>query len=139
LDPNPASITERELQAWVDDGVIEYLGNVQSVQAALAACRFYVLPSYYREGTPRSVLEALATGRPVITTDAPGCRETVRHGQNGILVAPRNSADLSSAMIKLIELPQTDIQRMADASLAMARDKYDVHEVNAQILRVMGL
>jgi glycosyltransferase involved in cell wall biosynthesis len=138
LDPNPSSIKAAELQAWVDEGVIEYLGAVRPVQTALAACRFYVLPSY-REGTPRSVLEALATGRPVITTDAPGCRETVVCGENGILVEPRNSDALAAAMIKLIEMPAPDIQRMADASLALARDKYDVHKVNAEILSVMGL
>jgi glycosyltransferase involved in cell wall biosynthesis len=139
LDPNPSSIKAAELQAWVGEGVIEYLGTVRPVQTALAACRFYVLPSYYREGTPRSVLEALATGRPVITTDAPGCRETVVHGENGILVEPRNADALAAAMIKLLKMPATDIQRMADASLALARDKYDVHKVNAKILSVMGL
>lgn len=69
LDPNPASIRPDELQSWVDSGVIEYLGDIHNVQGALAACRYYVLPSY-REGTPRSVLEAMATGRPIITTDA---------------------------------------------------------------------
>lgn len=138
LDSNPASIKAAELKAWVEEGVIEYLGTVRPVQTALAACRFYVLPSY-REGTPRSVLEALATGRPVITTDAPGCRETVVHGENGLLVTPRDAEALAAAMIALIEMPEADIQRMADASLAMARDKYDVHKVNAEILSVMGL
>jgi glycosyltransferase involved in cell wall biosynthesis len=138
LDPNPSSIEAAELQAWVDEGAIEYLGTLRLVQTALAACRFYVLPSY-REGTPRSVLEALATARPVITTSAPGCRETVVHGENGILVEPRNADALAAAMIKLLEMPAADIQRMADASLALARDKYDVHKVNAEILSVMGL
>jgi len=138
LDPNPASIKAVELQAWVEEGMIEYLGSLRRAQTALTECRFYVLPSY-REGTPRSVLEALATGRPVITTDAPGCRETVVHGENGILVEPRNADALAAAMIKLLEMPAADIQRMADASLALARDKYDVHKVNAEILSVMGL
>jgi glycosyltransferase involved in cell wall biosynthesis len=138
LDPNPASIKPAELQSWLNDGVIEYLGAVQQVQAVLAECRFYVLPSY-REGTPRSVLESLATARPVITTDVPGCRETVIHGENGLLVPPQDAEALAEAMIQLIEMPEVDLQRMADASLKLARDKYDVHKVNFEILQVMGL
>jgi glycosyltransferase involved in cell wall biosynthesis len=138
LDPNPSGVKAAELQTWQDSGVVDYLGNVDSVQTALAACRFYVLPSY-REGTPRSVLEALATGRPVITTDAPGCRETVVHGENGLLVPPRDAPALAAAMIQLLETPDTEIQRMAQASLALACEKYDVHKVNKAILEAMGL
>ncbi|ANB03913.1 glycosyltransferase family 4 protein [Ectothiorhodospira sp. BSL-9] len=138
LDPNPAGVKAAELREWVDSGVVEYLGDVQPVQPTLAGCRCYVLPSY-REGTPRSVLEALATGRPVITTDAPGCRETVVHGQNGFLVQPRDAYALAEAMIRLLEEPDSEVERMALASLALARDKYDVHKVNARLLEVMGL
>lgn len=138
LDPNPVGIKTDEVQRWVREGVIEYLGELDRVQSALHDCRFYVLPSY-REGTPRSVLEALATGRPVITTDAPGCRETVFHGENGILVPPGDVDALSQAMVQLIEASEGEIRRMADASLELARDRYDVHEVNAEILQVMGL
>ena len=75
------------------------------VQEALAQCRFYVLPSFYREGTPRSVLDAMATGRPIITTDAPGCRETVEHGVNGLLIPPRHAGALADAMVRMIESP----------------------------------
>lgn len=76
-DANPAALTEEEMNAWVDEGAIEYLGEASDVRPFLAACDVYVLPSY-REGTPRTVLEAMATARPIITTDAPGCRETVK-------------------------------------------------------------
>lgn len=138
FDGNPTSIKMTEVKKWVEEGVIEYLGDLTSVQEALATCRVYVLPSY-REGTPRSVLEAMATGRPVITSDAPGCRETVIHGENGLLVKPRDADALALAMIELIEMDKADVNRMADASLAMARDKYDVDKVNAEILRVMRL
>jgi glycosyltransferase involved in cell wall biosynthesis len=137
LDLNPAAIPKRELDAWVREGVIEYLGDLPHVQCALAACRFYVLPSY-REGTPRSVLEALATARPVITTDAPGCRETVLHGHNGLLVPPRNAGALAAAMLQMIRQSDTETQRMAQASLELARDRFDVQKVNAQLLSVMG-
>ena len=138
LDPNPAGINQQELQAWIETGAIEYLGEVWPVQDALAQCRFYVLPSY-REGTPRSVLEAMATGRPIITTDAPGCRETVEHGVNGLLIPPRDAGALAEAMIRMIEASDAEVQRMADASLALAREKYDVHKVNQRMLEIMGL
>jgi glycosyltransferase involved in cell wall biosynthesis len=139
LDPNPAGVKAAEVQAWTEARIVEYLGKVHPVQPLLVACRFYILPSYYREGTPRSVLEALATGRPVITTDAPGCRETVVHGENGLLVPSRDAHALAEAMIQLLEAPAADVERMAQASLALARGKYDVHKVNAQLLEVMGL
>jgi len=138
LDPNPAGIRIEELQGWVGVGGIEYLGEISSVQKAIAAARFYVLPSY-REGTPRSVLEALATGRPVITTDAPGCRETVIDGVNGYLVPPRDAKALADAMIKMLEATEEQINTMAQASLALAREKYDVCKVNAQMFEIMGL
>jgi glycosyltransferase involved in cell wall biosynthesis len=138
LDPNPAGIRRQELQSWMDSGAIEYLGDVSPAQPVLADCRYYVLPSY-REGTPRSVLEAMATGRPIITTDAPGCRETVENGLNGLLVPPRNAEALAEAMIQMLEAPDSIIQRMADASLAIVREKFDVHKVNQQMLEIMGL
>lgn len=137
FDPNPAAICTQELETWIADGLIEYLGDLRTVQGALAGCRFYVLPSY-REGTPRSVLEAMATGRPILTTDVPGCRETVIHGVNGFLVPPRNPDALADAMLRLIEQPEAKIQRMAEASLVLARDRFDVCKVNAQLLEVIG-
>jgi len=137
LDTNPSSITRDELNQWISEGVIEYLGDLSSVQPALAACRFYVLPSY-REGTPRSVLEAMATGRPILTTNAPGCRETVIDGVNGFLVPPRNSEALANAMLRLIEQPESETHRMAQASLNLARERFDVHKVNTQLLEAMG-
>jgi glycosyltransferase involved in cell wall biosynthesis len=138
LDPNPAAINYNELREWIEEGVIEYLGVVRQVQPVLATCRYYVLPSY-REGTPRSVLEAMAIGRPIITTDAPGCRETVTHEYNGLLVPPRDIDALSAAMIRLIETPKVEIQGMAKASLDIVRDQFDAHKVNARILQVMDL
>ena len=126
LDPNPASVSQAELDAWVAESVIDYLGPVHPVhpvQPELSNCRYYVLPSY-REGTPRSVLEAMATGRPIITTDAPGCRETVEHGVNALLVPPRDPDALASAMLELLAAPEHRIQAMADDSLRMARERW---------------
>ncbi|MEX0387409.1 glycosyltransferase family 4 protein [Spiribacter onubensis] len=138
LDPNPASVSQAELDAWIAEGVIDYLGPVHPVQPELTNCRYYVLPSY-REGTPRSVLEAMATGRPIITTDAPGCRETLEHGVNGLLVPPRDPDALASAMLELLSAPEKRSQSMADESLRMARERFDVHRVNDEILAVLGL
>lgn len=139
LDPNPASVSQAELDAWVAESVIDYLGPVHPVQPELSNCRYYVLPSSYREGTPRSVLEAMATGRPIITTDAPGCRETVERGVNGLLVPPRDSDALASAMLELLSGPEKRIQSMADESLRMARERFDVHRVNDQILEILEM
>lgn len=138
LDPNPTGVKPAEVKLWSEQGIIEYLGEVRPVQPLLASCRFYVLPSYYREGTPRSVLEALATGRPIITTDSPGCRETVIHQKNGLLVPPRDAYALARAMIQLLEASDSEVQDMASASLALARDRFDVNKVNNQLLEVMG-
>jgi glycosyltransferase involved in cell wall biosynthesis len=138
FDRNPTSIKVIEVKQWVDEGVIEYLGDLSSVQQALAACQIYVLPSY-REGTPRSVLEAMATCRPIIATDVPGCRETVIHGKNGLLVPPHDSDALAEAIIQMIDRPPLNLQKMADSSLELAREKFDVRKVNAAILHSMNL
>lgn len=137
LDPNPLSIQDVELAGWQADGTIEYLGPLDDVRPAFAAARVYVLPSY-REGTPRTVLEAMAMGRPIVTTDAPGCRETVVDGVNGYLVPVRDDMALEQAMERFIIEPEL-AERMGAESLRLAREKYDVHKVNAVILEAMGV
>jgi glycosyltransferase involved in cell wall biosynthesis len=137
LDENPMCIRAKELETWRLDGAIEYLGHLDDVRPAFAAARVYVLPSY-REGTPRTVLEAMAMGRPIVTTDAPGCRETVVEGRNGFLVPVRDVEALAVAMERFILEPEL-AERMGKESLAIAREKYDVHKINAVIMRVMGV
>ncbi len=137
LDPNPAAIGKDQIETWNRAGVIEYLGEARDVRQHLAACKVYVLPSY-REGTPRTVLEAMATGRPVITTDAPGCRETVAHGENGFLVPVKDVGALVEAMERFITHPEW-IPRMGERGREIAEIKYDVRKVNAAILRHMHL
>lgn len=134
---NPAGISEREVQAWVDEGIVEYLGKLQDVRPALANCSVYVLPSY-REGTPRTVLEAMAMGRPVITTDVPGCRQTLQDGENGFLVPVKNVPALASVMERFIEHPEL-ITPMGQTGRTIAVEKYDVHKVNAVILDTLDL
>ena len=140
LDPNPSAIKKEELAAWQAEGIIEYLGTVQDVRPALAACHVYVLPSY-AEGTPRSVLEAMATGRPILTTDVPGCRETVNPGSNGVLVKARDAGALAEGMRGMIERAKSPgtLETMGQASRELAEQKFDVRAVNRVILDSMGL
>ncbi len=137
IDSNPDSITQDELDAWVEEGTVEYLGKLADVRPAIAQSTVYVLPSY-REGTPRTVLEAMAMGRPVITTDAPGCRETVVNGDNGFLVPVKSVDELETAMLGFVLDPDL-AQRMGQRSRAIAEEKYDVHKVNAVMLCEMGI
>ena len=153
LDPNPAALQREEIDLWTTDGQIRYVPGADDVRPFLSDCHVYVLPSY-REGTPRTVLEAMATGRPIITTDAPGCRETVpltekgkrqkaagdlvMEGENGFLVCVRDAVALEQAMRRFIEEPEL-IERMGMRSREIAEEKYDVHEVNEVMIEAMGL
>lgn len=137
IDENPEAITQNQLDEWVSSGVVNYWGKLNDVRPAITASSVYVLPSY-REGTPRSVLEAMSMGRAIITTDAPGCRETVNEGENGFLVPVKDSQKLAEAMLKFIEHPIL-YQTMGDASRKIAESKYDVHKVNAHMISEMQL
>lgn len=101
IDENPMAITQSQLDEWIDAGVVNYWGKLQDVRPAITASSVYVLPSY-REGTSRSVLEAMSMGRPIITTDAPGCRETVDDSVNGFLVPIKKVDELADAMEKFL-------------------------------------
>jgi glycosyltransferase involved in cell wall biosynthesis len=136
IDPAPNALTQAELDGLIADG-IDFLGWLDDVRPAIAQHSVYVLPSY-REGTPRSVLEAMACGRAIITTDAPGCRETVVPGENGLLVPPRDADALLRAMLHFIEEPAA-AARMGAASRALAERKYDVRLVNEALLGHAGL
>lgn len=137
IDENPDAISQAELDEWVQSGTLAYWGRLQDVRPAIAQCSAYVLPSY-REGIPRTVLEAMAMGRAIVTTDAPGCRETVVDGDNGFLVPVKCVDGLAQAMQRFIDNPDL-IARMGQRSRAIAEEKYDVHKVNAVMLREMGL
>ena len=102
---NAASVPETQLKAWHEEGVIEWRGFQKDIRPALREATLFCLPTYYREGLPKVVLEAMAMGRPVITTDAIGCREAVRDGDNGRLIPPRDSAALATAINELLADP----------------------------------
>lgn len=137
IDENPSAITQQELDQWVANKTVKYWGKLTDVRPAIAESSVYVLPSY-REGTPRTVLEAMAMGRAIITTDAPGCRETVIDGDNGFLVEVKSVESLVEAMQKFINQPEL-IEKMGNRSREIALDKYDVNQVNKHMMQEMGL
>jgi glycosyltransferase involved in cell wall biosynthesis len=137
LDTNPGALREHEVRSWADAGFLEWHGHVPDVRPYFAQTSVYVLPSY-REGVPRSTQEAMAMARPVITTDAPGCRETVVQGVNGFLVPPRDVDALVAAMERFILQPEL-ILSMGQASRKLAEERFDVHKINQRILEVIGI
>ncbi|MFH4515958.1 glycosyltransferase family 4 protein [Vibrio alginolyticus] len=136
-DPSPDGIKLDEVHQWTESGAIKYSGATTDVRPFIENCAIYVLPSYH-EGMPRTVLEAMAMGRPILTTDVPGCRETVIDGENGWLVEKANAEQLAERMIWFIE-NQDKWQEMGKISHDMANEKFDVHKVNVEILKIMGL
>nr|WP_225167727.1 glycosyltransferase family 4 protein [Ensifer sp. IC4062] len=138
FDSNPTAISRDEIDGWVREGILEYLGYTQDVRPYLAGCSVFVLPSYYREGIPRSILEALATGRPIVTTDLPGCRDTVQPGVNGLVVQPRDPLSLAEAMSVFARNARLAAE-MGRQSRYIAQARFDVHMVNQMLLDRMHL
>lgn len=132
LDDNPESYTSQDLSRWEQEKIITYIKPHKDVRPFLAASDVFVLPSY-REGTPRSILEAMCMAMPIVTTNTAGCKETVEEGVNGFLVPVRDSESLSYAMRRFIESPEL-ILLMGAKSLDLVKKKYDVRMVNRTIL-----
>lgn len=137
FDEGPDAIRPDELAGWVDGGDVEFCGKLSDVRPAIAECTVYVLPSY-REGMPRTVLEAMAAGRAIVTTDAPGCRATVVDGENGFLVPARSVDALAGAMLRFVDEPGL-ASRMGLRSRKIARDRFDVRKVNEAMLAGMEI
>lgn len=136
-DPSPDRVDPAEVERWQREGIVEYAGHAADVRPHLAACHVYVLPSY-AEGLPRTVLEAMAIGRPVLTTDAPGCRDTVVDGENGFLVPVRDAAALAERMEWFLA-HRAEWPRLGAASRRLVESRFDVRAVNAEMLRILGL
>ena len=134
---NPGALHADQVQELVATGVIDYPGQVANVVDWIANSDVFVLPSY-REGVPRSTQEAMAVGRAVITTDVPGCRETVVDGVNGFIVPKWNPQDLAGKMIYLIENPKK-IAEMGEESYKIAQEKFDARKVNERLLKILGV
>ncbi len=136
LDENPSGVARAELDQWTRSGTVEWLGRLEDVRPALAACAVFVLPSH-REGMPMAALEAMSTGRAVVTCDVAGCREAVVDGESGILVPPRAPAALAVAMEQFLEDP-TLASRMGRAARARAEREFDSVKVNARMMAALG-
>ncbi|MEK3658377.1 glycosyltransferase family 4 protein [Paenibacillus sp. FSL F4-0236] len=137
FDVNPNALAYDDIQPYIVSNIVNYLGETKDVRPFLEQSSVFVLPSY-REGTPRTVLEAMAMGRAIITTNAPGCRETVVDGLNGFLVPVKDVESLANSMIYLIE-NQNDLKSKAKESLNICKQKYDVIKVNDSIIKHLGL
>lgn len=125
------------VESFINDGTVERFEETDDVRPYYEMCSVYVLPSY-REGTPRTVLEAMAMGRPIITTDTQGCRETVKDGVNGFLIPVKNSDAIAEKMIWFIEHPDA-VREMGKQSHQYVLEKFDVNKVNADMIRIMKL
>lgn len=132
---NPFGLLESELEGYLTAGIVNYLGHVDNVQDYLIKSSVFVLPSY-REGVPRSTQEAMAIGRPVITTDVPGCRETVENGVNGFLIPAFDANALANKMLEFIEHPNI-INEMGKHSRRIAELKFDINKINNKLIHIL--
>ncbi len=124
-DPgNPAAVPEASVRGWVDEGLVEWIGHVDDMPALFASTDIFVLPSYYREGLPKSLIEAAACATPLITTDMPGCRDVVVDGVDGLIVPPRDAEALSAAIMRLLDAPEL-ARKLGLAARAKALAKFD--------------
>jgi glycosyltransferase involved in cell wall biosynthesis len=137
-DSNRTGISASEVHRLSTEYPVEFLAETRDVRPYLAQCSVFVLPSFYREGLPRTILEAMSSGRAVITTDMPGCRDPIEHEGNGLLVQPKSPQDLAQAMKRLIEDPEM-LGKMSRRSREIAEQIYDVRIVNRMLLEAMDL
>ena len=136
FDQSIGALKPEDIQPFIEDGSIEFPGEVKDPVAFYSSCSVFVLPSYYREGLPRTILEAMSCGRPVITTDWPGCREPIVNGKNGFLVEVQNSDALAEKMI-LLAKNRAMLEYMGEAAWNHCRENYAVETVNAQMREIL--
>ncbi len=133
---NPNAVAEDQMASWLKNGYVTYWGSSTDVREFLALADCVVLPSY-REGTPRTLLEAAAMGRPLVATDVPGCREVVRDGFNGLLCRPRDSQDLADKMQTILQMPGAQLAHMGQAGRQWIEERFDEHRVIEEYLEVL--
>ena len=137
LDTSIGALKMEDIQPYIDDGSIEFPGEVKDPVAFYQQCSVFVLPSYYREGLPRTLLEAMSCGRAIITTDWPGCREPVEDGVNGFMIPVRDAEILAQRMETLAK-DSALAERMGAAAYETCRRKYEVSIINAQMRKTIG-
>lgn len=134
----PDAIKSEELMPFVEDGSVELFHETDDIPKYYAMTSVFVLPTAYREGTPRVILEAMASARAIITTNTPGCKETVIEGENGYFVQPHNPEELAEKMRIFVENPEK-ITRFGQKSYEICKEKYEVSITNQRMLEIMGL
>lgn len=134
LADNPNAIKEAELIEAHNKKIIDYRGSTNNVNEVLENADIAVMPSYYREGIPRFLLECLSKGLPIITTNMPGCKETVVNNKNGFLIEPKSLHDLIEALQKMINITDTAYENMSNYSRALAEEKFDINKINETYL-----
>ncbi|MEM3227303.1 MAG: glycosyltransferase family 4 protein [Thermoplasmata archaeon] len=122
---NPSAVSKSVIEDWESKGLVKYLGSTKDVRPFICKADVVVLPSYYREGIPRSLLEAMSMEKPIITTNEPGCRDVCSSDINGLLVPAKDANALAQAMIKLIEMPKEQRVKMGCSSRQMILEKFD--------------
>lgn len=138
FDNKDDAISKDTLQSYIDEGIVCYLGETSDVREHIENSSIFVLPSYYREGMPRSILEAMAMGRPIITTDNVGCRDTVDDGVNGYIVPKHSPKLLADRMIDMVNNSELR-SNMGLMSYKICKERYDVHKINDLIVQEMNL
>ncbi len=135
---NPGAISREQMHKWVEEGVVNYLGVSDEVDKIIATADCIVLPSYYREGTPKTLLESASSAKPIITTDNVGCRDVVDHGINGYLCEPRSVEDLANKIEMFLALSSEERVKMGINSRRKIKNEFDEKIVIGKYLEVLG-
>lgn len=135
---NPTAISKKEVQNWHDMGIIRYMGFTDNVYDYILDCDCVILPSYYGEGVPKSLLEAASMAKPIITTDHIGCKEAVDDGVTGFLCAVKNADDLADKMLKMIELPDDELEKMGNNGRKKMEKEFDEEIVISENIKQIG-
>lgn len=134
---NPTAIPKEKIMEWVQNGDVRYFGKVGDVRSLIKRADVVVLPSY-REGMPKALLEAMAMGKPIVTTDVAGCRETVKEGENGYLVAPQKVAPLVRAMLRVYQYSPEDLNALGNASRTLVSEQFSEPHINKAYSTLIG-
>jgi glycosyltransferase involved in cell wall biosynthesis len=134
---NPNSISKGELEKWMKEGLVEWHGFQEDVRPFYCMADCVVLPSYYREGVPRVLLEAMAMEKPIITTDAPGCKNVCVDGVNGFLVKPRDVESLYLAMKKAVEMGEVELRKMGKKGREIVEQKYEISKIVSEYIKII--
>ncbi|UTM56552.1 glycosyltransferase family 4 protein [Photobacterium sp. CCB-ST2H9] len=135
---NPSAVSQNQMNEWSAEGVVDYLGVSDSVEKEIADVDCMVLPSYYREGVPKSLLESAAMGKPIVTTDNVGCRETVNDNVNGFLCVPKSSESLATALEKIIKMSYQERLQMGAESRKKVENEFDEKIVISKYLHIVN-